>query len=144
MTPSLITYHLSLITYYVSLIMYKGVSITMFIHFCKSKIAYATITEAELFYEGSITVDKDLLDAVGILPGERVEVLNINNGNRFETYTIAGESGSGVICLNGPAARLGVVSDQIIILSYALMTPEEAEQFKTKIVNLGDANKIKS
>ena len=116
----------------------------MFIHYCKSKIAYATITEAELLYEGSITVDKDLLDAVDILPGERVEVLNVNNGNRFETYTIAGKPGSGEICLNGPAARLGLVGDQVIILSYAIMTPEEAKKYKTMIVNLDDANKIKN
>lgn len=116
----------------------------MFIHFIKSKIAFATVTEAELMYEGSITVDIDLLEAVGILPGERVEVLNINNGNRFQTYTIAGEQGSGKICLNGPAARLGFVDDQLIILSYAMMTPQEAKVFKPKMVNLDHANKIRN
>ena len=86
----------------------------MFIPFCKSKIAHATVTEAELHYEGSITVDEDILSAAEILPGQRVEILNMNNGNRFETYAIQGPSGSGVICLNGPAARLGLVGDKII------------------------------
>jgi len=115
----------------------------MLIEFCKSKIAHAVVTEAELLYEGSITVDEDLLKAVDILPGERVEVLNINNGNRFNTYTIAGKAGSGHICLNGPAARLGLVGDQIIILSYALMEPQEAKTFKMKIIHLDEYNKIK-
>lgn len=115
----------------------------MFIHFCKSKIAYGKITDAELFYEGSITIDEDLLKAASILPRERVEVLNVNNGNRFETYTITGKSGSGQICLNGPAARLGLVGDQIIILSYTLMEPEEAKTYKTKIIHLDEYNKIK-
>ena len=115
----------------------------MLIEFLKSKIAHGFVTEAELFYEGSITIDEDLLKAVDILPGERVEVLNINNGNRFSTYTIAGESGSGKICLNGPAARLGRVGDQIIVLSYALMEPKEAKNYKAKIIHLDENNKIK-
>jgi len=114
----------------------------MFIHFCKSKIAHGKITEAELFYEGSITVDEDLLKAADILTGEKVEVLNINNGNRFETYAIAGKAGSGQICLNGPAARLGLVGDQVIILSYALMDQEEAKTHKMKIIYLDENNKI--
>ena len=115
----------------------------MLIEFCKSKIAHGFVTEAELFYEGSITVDEDLLKAADILPGEKVEVLNINNGNRFTTYAIIGEAGSGRICLNGPAARLGLVGDQIIILSYALLDPQEAKNFKTKIIYLDEKNKIK-
>lgn len=115
----------------------------MFVHYLKSKIAHAVITQAELLYEGSITVDEDLLKAVGIIPGERVEVLNLNNGNRFETYTIAGKSGSGQICLNGPAARLGLVGDQVIILSYVLMAPQEALGYKPKIIHLTDENRIK-
>ena len=115
----------------------------MLIEFCKSKIAHGFVTEAELFYEGSITIDEGLLKAVDILPGERVEVLNINNGNRFSTYAIAGEAGSGKICLNGPAARLGLVGDQVIILSYALMEPQEAKSYKTKIIHLNENNKIK-
>lgn len=116
----------------------------MLITFCKSKIAHACVTQAELYYEGSITVDIDLLKAVDILPGEKVEVLNINNGSRIETYAIAGEPGAGQICLNGPAARCGCVGDKIIILSYALMEPEEARTFKTKIVYLDDANRLRA
>ena len=116
----------------------------MFIHFCKSKITHATVTEAELHYEGSITVDKKLLDAVGIIEGEKVHVLNINNGNRFETYAIAGKSGSGKICLNGPAARLGLVGDKVIILSYGLFTPEEAKKRRLNVIHLNEKNKIKS
>lgn len=116
----------------------------MLIQFCKSKIAYATVTEAELLYEGSITIDEVLLKAVDIIPGERVDVLNINNGNRFDTYAIAGKAGSGVICLNGPAARLGLVGDQIIILSYASMDPQEARKSKTQIIHLDDRNRIKN
>lgn len=115
----------------------------MLIQFCKSKIAHATVTEAELHYEGSITVDEKLLKAVDIIPGEKVEVLNINNGVRFETYAIAGKSGSGEICLNGPAARLGLVGDKIIILSYALAEQEEAKKITMKIVHLDAQNKIK-
>ena len=115
----------------------------MQIEFCKSKIAHGVITEAELHYEGSITIDEDLINAVDIFPGEKVEVLNMNNGNRFTTYVIAGRAGSGRICLNGPAARLGIVGDQVIILSYALMTPEEARKHKIKLVYLNEDNKIR-
>ncbi|MBF0523000.1 MAG: aspartate 1-decarboxylase [Candidatus Omnitrophica bacterium] len=116
----------------------------MFIQFCKSKIAFAKVTQADLFYEGSITIDEDLMKAVGIIPSEKVEVLNLNNGNRFETYTIAGPSGSGQICLNGPAARLGLAGDKVIILSYAIMDPQEAKTYKTQIIHLDDNNKIKN
>ena len=115
----------------------------MFIQICKSKIAHARVTQAELHYEGSITIDQNLLDAVGIIAYEKVEVLNVNNGNRFETYAIAGKRGSGKICLNGPAARLGQVGDEIIILSYALAAAQEAKEIKTKIVYLNEKNKIK-
>lgn len=110
----------------------------------KSKIGHATVTEAELLYEGSITVDKELAEAVDILENEKVEVLNINNGNRFTTYVIKGEAGSGKICLNGPAARQGLVGDQIMILSYALIDKEKAESFNPKIIHLENDNKIKS
>jgi aspartate 1-decarboxylase len=116
----------------------------MLVHFCKSKIGHATITEAELHYEGSITVDEDLLDAVDMFPGEKVGVLNLSNGNRFETYTIAGKRGSGKICLNGPAARLGLIGDKVMILSYALAQQEEAKAHKIKVIHLDDSNKIKS
>lgn len=116
----------------------------MQIEFCKSKIAHGYITEAELFYEGSITIDEEIIKAVDIIPGEKVEVLNINNGNRFNTYVIAGEPGSGKICLNGPAARLGLVGDQIIVLSYAMIEQEIARSTPMKIVHLDKNNKIKS
>lgn len=114
----------------------------MLSHFCKSKLAHGTITEAELRYEGSITIDAKLLKAANIIPGEKVDVLNINNGNRFETYAIAGRAGQ--ICLNGPAARLGLVGDQIIVLSYVLLDPNEAKSFKTKVIHLNANNKIKN
>jgi aspartate 1-decarboxylase len=116
----------------------------MLISFCKSKIAHARITQSELYYEGSITIDEAIIQAVGIIPGEKVEVLNINNGIRLETYVIAGKAHSGQICLNGPAARLGYVGDKVIILSYALGTPEEARAMKMNTVYLDDANKIKA
>ena len=115
----------------------------MQIEFCKSKIAHAIITEADLRYEGSITIDDTILKAVDIIQGEKVQVLNLNNGNRFDTYAIRGKAGSGQICLNGPAARMGIVGDQIIILSYALMDQTEARSAKMKIVHLDEKNRIK-
>jgi aspartate 1-decarboxylase len=116
----------------------------MLITFCKSKIAHARVTQAELFYEGSITIDETLVRAAGILPGEKVEVFNMSNGARLETYVIAGKAGSGQICLNGPAARLGYVGDKLVIVSYALVDPDEAKTLKTKVVYLDDGNKIKA
>lgn len=116
----------------------------MLITFCKSKIAHARITEAELYYEGSITIDEKLLAAVDILPGEKVEVLNLNNGERLETYAIAGKAGSGQICLNGPAARRGCIGDKVIVLSYALLDVHDARNYKTKVIYLDDKNQIRS
>lgn len=115
----------------------------MFIEVLKSKIGHATITQAELHYEGSITIDSDLIKAVGIIPGEKVHVLNENTGNRLETYVIAGEPQSGVICLNGPAARHGYVGDRLIILSYGLCEVSEAQKVQPKIIRLDSKNKIK-
>lgn len=109
----------------------------------KGKIHTATVTEANLNYMGSITVDEDLLDAAGILVGERVQVVNNNNGARLETYTIAGERGSGVVCLNGAAARLAQVGDIVIIMCYALMTDEEAKTIIPNVVIVDEKNKIK-
>ena len=106
----------------------------MFIEVLKSKIHRVTVTEARLDYIGSITIDEDLLDAAGILPGERVYIVNNNNGARLDTYTIAGERGKGTICLNGAAARLVQPGDIVIIMSYATMTPEEARGFKPKVI----------
>lgn len=114
----------------------------MWIQFCKSKLAHGHITETELFYEGSVTIDSDLIEAAGLIPGEKVEVLNLNNGCRLETYVIAGKPGSGQICLNGPAARCGYVGDRVIILSYALMEPQEARNTKTRVVYLNEHNRI--
>ena len=99
----------------------------------KGKIHRATVTEANLNYVGSITIDADLLEAANILEGERVQIVNNNNGERLETYTIKGERGSGVICLNGAAARKTQVGDVVIIISYAWMTPEEAKNFKPSL-----------
>jgi aspartate 1-decarboxylase len=108
----------------------------------KSKIHRATVTEAELYYEGSITVDKDLLEAADILPYEKVQVLNFNNGSRLDTYTIEGTAGSGTICLNGPAARFGSVGDEIIIVSYIYLPDEDVQKFKPKVVMVDKKNKI--
>lgn len=112
--------------------------LTMF----KGKIHRATVTEANLNYVGSVTIDMDLMDAAGILPGERVQIVNNNNGSRLETYTIEGERGSGVICLNGAAARLVQPGDKVIIIAYAMMDAEEAKTFEPNVVILGDNNKI--
>lgn len=106
----------------------------MFIELVKSKIHNVSVTQSDLNYVGSITIDEDLMDAAGIFPGEKVQVVDNNNGERFETYAIVGERGSGVICLNGAAARKVAVGDVVIIMSYALMTPEEAKTFKPKVI----------
>ena len=111
---------------------------------CKSKIQRATITQAELYYEGSLTLDVELMNAADMKAYEKVQVVNINNGKRFETYLIPGESGSGVVCLNGPAARLGVVGDEIVIISYADFEDRELEGHKPIIVSLDKKNKIVS
>ncbi|MEO6757879.1 MAG: aspartate 1-decarboxylase [Saprospiraceae bacterium] len=102
----------------------------MLIEIFKSKIHRVRVTQADLNYIGSITIDEDLLDAANILEGEKVQIVNNNNGERLETYAIRGERGSGVICLNGAAARRVQVGDIVIIISYALMTPEEAKTFR--------------
>lgn len=106
----------------------------MMIEMLKAKIHRVHVTEACLDYIGSITIDRDLLDAAGILPGERVYIVDNNNGERFDTYTIEGPRGSGVVCLNGAAARKVQVGDVIIIICYASMTPEEAASFKPKVI----------
>lgn len=110
--------------------------LTMF----KSKLHQMKVTEANLHYEGSITIDRELLDEAGILPYEKVQVLNITNGSRLETYTISGEAGSRVCCLNGAAARLTQVGDRIIVIAYAEMTPEEAKNHKPKVVIVDENN----
>ena len=106
----------------------------MNIELVKSKIHKVTVTDANLQYVGSITIDEDLLDAANIIENEKVQVVNINNGERLETYVIKGERGKGEICLNGPAARKAAVGDIVIIISYASMDFEEAKQFKPNLV----------
>lgn len=108
----------------------------------KSKIHRATITQAELHYEGSLTVDADLLRAADLLPYEKIAVVNVNNGERFETYTIPGPPGSGVICLNGAAARKGAVGDHVIIISYAAMSEAEARTYQPTVVHVDKNNSI--
>jgi len=114
----------------------------MYLTMLKSKISNVRVTQTELYYEGSITIDEDILQAAGIRPAEKVEVLNLNNGSRIETYAIVGPKGSGQVCLNGPAARQGCVGDRIIVLSYALLTSEEAEGFQPRIISLDDKNRL--
>ncbi len=109
----------------------------------KSKIHRATVTQAELNYEGSLTVDIALLEAADIKQFEKVQVVNLNNGNRFETYTIPGRKNSGIICLNGPAARLGNVGDEIIIITYCQYTEEELKKHKPKTIYVDKKNRIK-
>lgn len=106
----------------------------MFLQMFKSKIHCATVTEANLNYVGSITIDENLMDAANIMAGERVQIVNNNNGERLETYVITGERGSGVICLNGAAARKCQVGDILIIIGYAFMSPEEAKNFEPTII----------
>ena len=113
----------------------------MQIEVLKSKIHRATITEANLNYVGSITIDEDLMEGANLIEGEKVQVVNVNNGERLETYVITGKRGSGIICLNGPAARKGMVGDVIVIISYALMQFEEAKSFKPWIVFPKEGNK---
>ena len=112
--------------------------ITMF----KSKIHRATVTQADLNYAGSLTLDRDLMDAAGMREHEQVDVLNIDNGNRFTTYVIEGPRGSGVVCLNGACARLGQPGDLVIAVSYAQMTPEEADNFQPVTVHVNKNNQI--
>ncbi len=114
----------------------------MKIELLKGKIHRATVVQAELDYVGSITVDEALLEASGILEYEKVQIVDVNNGSRFETYTIAGERGSGMICLNGAAARCVSVGDKIILMAYAQMTPGEAKEHKPTVVFVDDKNHV--
>ena len=114
----------------------------MTITMLKAKIPRATVTKAELDYVGSITVDMDLLEQAGILEYEKVQIVDVNNGSRFETYTIAGERGSGVMCLNGAAARMVQTGDKIILMAYAQMTPEEASELRPTVLFVDEKNKV--
>ncbi len=115
----------------------------MMLTMLKGKIHRAVVKQAELNYVGSITVDPKLMEEAGILEYEMVQIVDVENGNRFETYTIAGEAGSGMICLNGAAARQVQVGDHIIIMCYAQMTPEEAKDHKPYVVFVDDKNQVK-
>ncbi len=114
----------------------------MTVEMFRAKIHRAMVTKAELEYEGSLAVDPSLLEAAGLLIGEKVQVVNLNNGARFETYLIKGDPGE--VCLNGPAARLGLPGDRVIIIAYAQMSLEEARKFKPTIVMVDEKNKIVS
>ncbi len=114
----------------------------MRIEVLKSKIHRVKITGAELHYVGSITIDEDLMDAANLIAGEKVQVVNVNNGERIETYVITGERGTGTVCLNGPAARKAQVGDVVIIVSYASMKFEKAKQFKPTIIFPTPDNKL--
>lgn len=114
----------------------------MVIEVLKSKIHRVRVTQAELNYVGSITIDEDLMDAANIIANEKVQIVNNNNGARFETYVIKGERGSGTVCLNGAAARLVQVGDIIIVISYALMDIEEAKQYQPKLVFPDENNRL--
>ncbi|MDF0692915.1 aspartate 1-decarboxylase [Aquirufa ecclesiirivi] len=112
------------------------------IQILKSKVHRATVTEANIDYVGSLTMDEDLMDAANMLEHEKIQVVNVNNGERIETYLIKGERGSGIICLNGPAARKAVVGDIVIIISYAIMDFEAAKTFKPTVVFPNAANRL--
>ena len=114
----------------------------MTIKMLNAKIHRATVTQAELDYVGSITVDMDLLEQAGILEYEKVQIVDVNNGSRFETYTIAGERGSGVMCLNGAAARMVQTGDKIILMAYAQVTPEEASELRPTVLFVDEKNKV--
>jgi len=112
--------------------------------FCYAKIHGATVTEANLQYTGSITIDKVLLEEAGILPHERLQIVNLHNGSRVETYVIPGKENSGTICMNGAAARWAAVGDKVLIIAYGLCEPKEGRTIKPKIVFVNDKNKIRS
>ncbi|KRQ86739.1 Aspartate 1-decarboxylase precursor [Caloramator mitchellensis] len=114
----------------------------MLLNMLKSKIHRATVTEANLNYVGSITIDEDLMDAAGLLENERVQIVNINNGKRFDTYIIKGERGKGDICLNGAAARMVHPGDKVIIMAYCFVDENEAKSLKPKVVLVDENNRI--
>ena len=116
----------------------------MTLEMLKSKIHRATVTQAELNYVGSITIDETLMEAAGIFEYEKVQIADVDNGSRFETYVIAGEKGSGIICLNGAAARMVSTGDKVIIMCYAQMTPQEAKENPPKVVFVDEKNSITS
>jgi len=115
----------------------------MTISMFKAKLHRLRVTQADLQYEGSITIDQELLDTAGLLPYEKVQVVNVNNGSRLETYTIPGEEGERTVCLNGPAARLAAPGDPVIVISYVDLTPSEAHQHHPRVVIVDEDNDVK-
>ena len=115
----------------------------MLLSMMKSKIHRATVTEANLQYEGSITIDQNLLRAADLLPGEQVQIVNLHNGSRIETYCVEGKAGSGIVCMNGAAARWAQVGDQVIIISYAMLEESQARLHQPKVVFVDRSNKIR-
>jgi len=113
-------------------------TLTMF----KAKLHRLRVTQADLYYEGSITIDQELLDTAGILPYEKVQVVNVNNGSRLETYTIPGDAGKRTVCLNGPAARLAAPGDQVIVISYVELSPKEAREHHPRVVMVDEDNNV--
>lgn len=107
-----------------------------------SKIHRATVTQADLHYVGSLTIDRDLMDAAGLRPGQEVDVVDVDNGNRLTTYAIEGERGTGILCINGAAARIISPGDLVIVIAYAQMTPEEADEFEPQVVFVDRSNKV--
>lgn len=114
----------------------------MLFNMFKGKLHRATVTQADINYVGSITIDSALMEKSGILPGEKVQIVNLNNGERFETYTIKGKPDSGIICINGAAARLVQVGDKVIIIAYALMDENEAKTFQPNVLVLDEKNRV--
>lgn len=110
----------------------------------KSKISYARLTDCQLYYKGSISIDADILKAADLKEGEKVDVLNLNTGTRLQTYVIKAAAGSGEICLNGPAARMGYKGDKVVIISYAMFNERELENYKAKYVQVDEGNKIEN
>ena len=122
--------------------MFRSFAAAMEIEVLKSKIHRLVVTEANLNYVGSLTLDEDLMDAANIIENEKVQVVNVNNGSRLETYVIKGKRGSGVVCLNGPAAREGMVGDVVIVIAYAAMDFEAAKKFRPWLVFPKDGNRL--
>ena len=114
----------------------------MQLNMLKGKIHRATVTQADLHYVGSLTIDRDLMDAAGLRPGQEVDVVDVDNGNRLTTYAIEGERGTGILCINGAAARLISPGDLVIVIAYAQMTPEEADEFEPQVVFVDRSNKV--
>lgn len=120
----------------------RSFRVEMTIRMLKAKLHRLRVTQADLYYEGSITIDEELLDTAGILPYEQVQVVNVNNGSRLETYTIPGDPGERTVCLNGPAARLAAPGDQVIVIAYADLKPNEAQQHHPRVVLVDEENNV--